>query len=304
MESPPRLLDQLIATGTLIRSGVDGVYLRSARFERIVDALDAMVGRYGAGEEPEVLRFPPAMPQAALVRTGYLKSFPQLLGTIHCFCGNEAEHRALLRCVDADEEWRAYQQPTDLLLAPAACYPLYQVVAERGALPPDGVLFDVHAWCFRHEPSPDPARMQTFRVREFVRIGCTEQVTAFREKWFARAQQFVCELGLPCTIDVANDPFFGRAGRLMAESQRELRLKYELLVPINSQSKPTACVSFNDHLNHFSEVWNIVQADGSLAHSGCVGFGLERIALALLRHHGLDVAAWPASVRAALHLGT
>ena len=41
---------------------------------------------------------------AALVKSGYLKSFPQLLGTIHCFCGNEAAHRALLRRIDANED--------------------------------------------------------------------------------------------------------------------------------------------------------------------------------------------------------
>ena len=30
---------------------------------------------------------------------------------------------------------------------------------------------DVFSYCFRHEPSVDPARMQMFRMREFVRIG-------------------------------------------------------------------------------------------------------------------------------------
>jgi hypothetical protein len=37
-----------------------------------------------------------------------------------------------------------------------------------------------------------------------------------------------------------------------------------------------------------------------MAHTGCVGFGLERLALALFKHHGLDVAGWPASVRGIL----
>ena len=40
-------------------------------------------------------------------------------------------------------------------------------------------------------------------------------------------------------------------------------------------------------------------ADGEVAHSACVGFGMERIALALFRTHGLDPATWPVSVRAA-----
>jgi seryl-tRNA synthetase len=302
MDAPATLLDQLIANGLLIPSGVDGIYARSIRFESIVDALDNMVGRSGATDAPEVMRFPPAMPQASLVKSGYLKSFPQLLGTIHCFCGNEAGHRALLHCVEAGEDWTGQQQVTDLLLTPAACYPLYPIIAARGRLPAEGGIYDMHSWCFRHEPSLEPTRMQTFRVREFVRMGRDDQVLAFRQIWFERAQDFINELALPYTIDIANDPFFGRSGRLMAESQRESKLKYELLVAVNSEAKPTACMSFNYHLNHFGEAWGIELADGAEAYSGCVGFGLERIALALFKHHGLDSAAWPEKVRSALRL--
>ena len=79
------------------------VSISAVQFDAVVDALDAMVGRAGAIDSPEVFRFPPAMPTRALVKSGYIKSFPQLLGTIHRFCGNEAAHRALLRCIDANE---------------------------------------------------------------------------------------------------------------------------------------------------------------------------------------------------------
>lgn len=60
---------------------------------------------------------------------------------------------------------------------------------------------------------------------------------------------------------------------------------------------PAACMSFNYHVDHFSEVWGIRTADGGVAHTGCVGFGMERLTLALLRHHGLDPARWPRAVR-------
>ena len=48
MDAPATLLDQLIACGLLIPSGVDGIYARGIRFEDVVDALNAMVGRFGA----------------------------------------------------------------------------------------------------------------------------------------------------------------------------------------------------------------------------------------------------------------
>jgi seryl-tRNA synthetase len=72
------------------------------------------------------------------------------------------------------------------------------------------------------------------------------------------------------------------------------------LVPITSQDKPTACLSFNYHQDHFGTLWGIETANGETAHTACVGFGMERIALALFAHHGFDVDAWPKSLRAVL----
>jgi hypothetical protein len=37
-------------------------------------------------------------------------------------------------------------------------------------------------------------------------------------------------------------------------------------------------------------------ADGTPAATACIGFGLERVTLALLDRHGLDPAQWPAGV--------
>jgi seryl-tRNA synthetase len=66
--------------------------------------------------------------------------------------------------------------------------------------------------------------------------------------------------------------------------------------------EPTAVASFNYHQDHFASTYGIQLADGSVAHTACLGFGLERISLALLRAHGLDVSDWPAEVREELEL--
>jgi hypothetical protein len=34
-----------------------------------------------------------------------------------------------------------------------------------------------------------------------------------------------------------------------------------------------------------------------VAHTACIGFGNQRVALALLRAHGIDLASWPSAVR-------
>jgi seryl-tRNA synthetase len=187
-----------------------------------------------------------------------------------------------------------------VVLTPAACYPIYPVMARRGALPADGRTVDVLSYCFRHEPSLDPGRMQMFRQREYVRLGSAEQVMAFRQMWIDRGSLLVTLLQLPVEVDLANDPFFGRGGKIVADSQRAQALKFELLIPIADPRGKTACLSFNYHMEHFGAIWKIACEDGAVAHTGCVGFGMERITLALFRHHGLDVNDWPADVRALL----
>jgi seryl-tRNA synthetase len=301
-DTAPTLLNQLLSAGILIDTGVDGLYGRSGAFEQVVSGIEAFVGQIGGGDRAEVLRFPPGMNRKHFENSGYLKSFPQLAGTVHCFCGDEAAHRQLIRDLEGDRDWTGGQQASEIVITPAACYPLYPVVAARGALANAGGLFDLSSYCFRHEPSTDPARMQMFRMREYVRVGSSAQVVAFRQTWMERGKAFVAALQLPYVIDVANDPFFGRGGKIVADSQRELGLKFELLVPVANANAPTACLSFNYHQDHFGKVWNIKQHDGEVAHTACVGFGLERLTLALFRHHGLSLAAWPEGVRDALSL--
>lgn len=292
--------DDLIAAGLLIPTGVDGLYGRNALFEAVVSGLDHAVTRMAAGDGAEVMRFPPLLTRETFVTSGYLKGFPHLAGTVHSFCGNEAEHHRMLAAIDKGEDWSGYQKPSDVVLTPAACYPIYPVVAARGKLPPSGALVDVFSYCFRHEPSVDPCRMQMFRMRENVRIGSAEQVLSFRETWRLRVLAFVERLALPAALDVATDPFFGRGGKLMAAGQRDQQLKFEVLIPVTSEADPTACISLNYHITHFGEIWPLRTQEDGLPHSSCVAFGIERLTLALFRHHGFDPATWPSGVRAEL----
>ena len=309
-ETPaPTFRDELLAHGILIDTGENGLYGRSQVFEDVVERLNVAITHLGADQHAEVLRFPPAMRRTDFEDSEYLKNFPDLAGTVHSFCGNDAGQQRLLRCLDEameksdddrDTEWMSQQKPTRLVLTPAACYPIYPVVARRGPLPADGRTIDVLSYCFRHEPSLDPARMQMFRQREYVRLGNAEQVMTFRQMWVERGSLLVTLLNLPVDVDLANDPFFGRGGKIVADSQRAQALKFELLIPVANAASKTACLSFNYHMDHFGAIWKIECEDGSVAHTGCVGFGMERITLALFRHHGFDVNAWPDEVRALL----
>jgi len=287
---------------TLFRPmGADGVYARTGLYESVVDALAALITRH-RHPRAEVFRFPPVMTRKMIETSGYLKSFPNLLGCMCCLTGTEADIRGTVNRFVEGEDWSSDLSPGDLVLTPASCYPLYPIAAARGPVPKDGLLFDVGCDCFRREPSKDLDRMQTFRMREYVCIGTPEQIQAFRGDWIERAKTMADKLGLPYTVDLANDPFFGRGGQLMAVSQIQQSLKFELLIPVISEEKPTACMSFNYHQDHFGETWGLKSEDGKLSHTGCVAFGMDRLAVAMFATHGLEIAGWPAAVRALLGL--
>jgi seryl-tRNA synthetase len=86
---------------------------------------------------------------------------------------------------------------------------------------------------------------------------------------------------------------------MLAVNQRAQDLKLELLIQI-AGPEPTACASFNHHMDHFGSTWGIELADGETAHTACLGFGHERIVLALLRTHGLDPRDWSPEIKSQL----
>jgi seryl-tRNA synthetase len=276
--------------------GSDGVYARTALYEDMIERLAALITRH---REPntEVIRFPPVMNRAQLEKSGYLKSFPNLLGCVCGLHGSEREINSAVGRYDAGGDWTTSLSAADLVLSPAACYPVYPIAAARGPLPAGGLRFDVAADCFRREPSRHLDRLQSFRMREYVCIGNASDVSDFRTRWMERAQSIARDLGLAFRVDYASDPFFGRIGQMKAISQVQQSLKFELLVPLRSEAQPTACMSFNYHRDHFGTTWDIADATGAPAHTGCVAFGMDRIAVALFHTHGIDVAKWPGNVR-------
>ncbi|BBB69366.1 hypothetical protein UNDYM_5113 [Undibacterium sp. YM2] len=293
--SPEGLTDDLVAAGHIIPVGVQGIFGRGPVFEDVLHRFDDYVSRVAANDGAVKISFPPCLDRKVLERSEYLDSFPQLAGTIFSFTGNEAQHKELMENVHEGRPWTHLQTMTAVCLTPAACYPVYP--SFTGTIPAEGRLVDMQNWVFRNEPSPEPTRMQSFRVREFVRVGTPDMVVAWRDVWLQRGLDILKSLGLPAHSDVASDPFFGRGGRMLAANQREQQLKFEVLVPVISEAKPTAVCSFNYHQDHFGKLFEIYQQNGELAHTACLGFGLERIVMALFKTHGMQPENWPQTAR-------
>jgi len=295
---PVAFKEALIAAGMIIPSGVRGVSGFGPDFEDLLHRFNDLVSRVAAADNAEVLTFPPVVPRALIEKMGYLGNFPHLIGSVNSFFGNDAQARAMLEKAEAGERWEAALDITDVMMTPAACYPVYPVFS--GKLKPEGRLVTTLNWIFRHEPSDEPTRFQSFRMREFIRVGSEDIVVQWRDQWLERARNLLEDLGLPVVSDIANDPFFGRVGKMLAANQRDQKLKFELKVPVISEEHPTAICSFNWHQEHFSSKFGIRDAQDHLAQTACLGFGLERVTLSLLKTHGLNTANWPQHVRARL----
>ncbi len=291
---------KLLEAGLLVSLGVPGVYGHAGAFEGVIENFEAYVTKRAQPLKAEVIRFPAIFSRKNYLKTTHIESFPDLMGSVHSFTGNELDHVKMLQKRAAGEDWTKDLNPTEVMLTPAACYPLYPTAT--GMLPEGGRLVDLRSFVFRHEPSIDPARMQIFRQREFVRLGTPEEALEHRDYWLELGQEILLSVGLEVDCVIANDPFFGRGGKMMAATQKEQNLKYELVHAVATDEKPTAITSCNCHLDHFGHTFDIHTADGEYAHTACIGFGLERIALALFMKHGFNTDKWPSDVKSVLAL--
>jgi seryl-tRNA synthetase len=285
----------LVEHGLIVPVGVAGAFGRGAVFEDVLDRFNGLVTQLSRNDGAEVFAFPPVISRKILEKVHYLDSFPHLCGAVYSFFGKDAQAAKLSEKVNSGEPWGDMLGITDVVMNPAACYPVYP--SFTGTVPKAGRLVTMLNWVYRHEPSPEPTRMQSFRVREFVRVGTPDQVVEWRDMWLQRGLDLLTSLDLPARSDVAADPFFGRGGRMLAASQKEARLKFEVVIPVISEENPTACCSFNFHQTHFGSTFDIRTEDGNVANTACLGFGLERIVMALFKTHGFDTGRWPDAVR-------
>ncbi len=295
------LRDRLLDARLLYRTPVEGLYPRSQTYQDVVDAIDAMLHRWAEELEATTIYVPPVLARTTFDSTNYLQSFPDLMGSVHFFTGTDRDHAELIRRVEADGDWPALLSPGDVVLSSAACHALYPMIT--GRLPAGGRRFEVSGFCFRHEPSADPARMQAFSMHEVVYVGDPDAVQRHRDEGLQVGLGLLRGLGLEVDPVPANDPFFGRLGSALAASQLEEELKLEGVTPIFAGREPTAIVSANCHRDHFGQPFAIETDSGEVAHSACVAFGVDRVAVALFARLGLDPRRWPEATRAGLFTG-
>src|SRR3954452_9534807 len=105
-ETAPQTADPLdhLADKLFHPMGSDGVYARTALYEGIVEKLAALITSHREAGTV-VGRSPPVMIRSQLEKSGYLKTFPILLGCVCGLHGTEREINASVCLFDAGRHW-------------------------------------------------------------------------------------------------------------------------------------------------------------------------------------------------------
>jgi seryl-tRNA synthetase len=175
------------------------------------------------------------------------------------------------------------------LQTPAACYQCYPFLSGRGLR--EAELWTCSATCGRNEAEKGMGRLRTFHMREIVLVGSADWVHQERRRWMEKVSVFARSLGLDVELAPASDSFFdaGEAhGRKLMQQLKQL--KFEMLVRMGQAASGLAIASFNLHERFFSERFGLHLQGGEKAYTGCIAFGLERWALALVAELGFAQA--------------
>lgn len=184
------------------------------------------------------------------------------------------------------------------LWPPAACYQCYPFLSEC-SLEQEG-LWTCLATCGRNETEKGTGRLRTFQMREIVLVGSASWVRDERGRWMEKIGEFARTLRLEVELTLASDSFFGAGeayGRKLVQQLKQL--KFEMQVRIAHPVRRLAIASFNLHDRFFAERFGLHLQSGEEAYTGCVAFGLERWALALVAELGLAQAFSLAGMRLA-----
>ncbi|MBF0440078.1 MAG: hypothetical protein HQL93_13300 [Magnetococcales bacterium] len=184
------------------------------------------------------------------------------------------------------------------LLSPAVCYHNYLALAGQ-TLNRDPVITTAVGQCFRFESSNMEGleRLWNFTMWEVIFVGSKTQVINGITQAALAGSQLLQRLGLAFRIENANDPFFIGEFATQTAYQYAYDLKYEFLARLPHRDSLFAVGSRNYHMDFFGRAADIHTSNGDTAHTGCVAFGLERVAYAFVAQFGINPDHWPAALR-------
>jgi seryl-tRNA synthetase len=292
---------ELLARGEMFQEA-SGIYTLGPLMTRLIAFFDGQFTELADSFGATSYRFPTLIPARYLERVNYFRAFPHSLTFV-------THLREDLDTIDDFSQHAACDEhglntppdsfsKTQTLLSPAVCYHLYFSLADK-PLPGSGLVATAVGNCFRYESInlASLERMWNFTMREVIFVGLKDFVLKNRETGRERMRGFFEKIGLAYRVESANDPFFIGEFKKQAAFQSAFQLKFEIRARLPFKDSTLAVGSYNYHQDFFGRSLNITLPDGSPAHTGCIAFGLERMAFAFLAQYGLDEARWPEGMR-------
>lgn len=235
--------------------------------------------QWASVSKAERIRYPALIRVSDLDCLNYFRNFPHL---VYCACALDgaahAGHGQREGGIEALD--RGDLKHAEFCLPPAACYHVY--LSLRGQRLSEPRTVTTVATCFRNEDYYDGLRrLRAFSLREIVCVGSAEAVKSHLKRYRAMTLAFLGHLGLPFVTEHASDPFFDKGGTA-ARAARIFPTKEEILY-----RGDLAIGSLNYHRRFFGERCQI-GFGAEAAHTGCIGFGVERWIQALSDHFGPD----------------
>lgn len=290
----------LLRSGELIEFG-QGRYGFGDLLTRLIGRLDEICLDYAAEFEASHRQFPALIGADVMDTCRYLRSFPHSL----CLVSHLREDLDGIVAFTSQAhmaDGRLAVPPESLddvkvLLAPSVCFHCYAGLAHSRLGEPQTVT--AIGKCFRYESGnlSGLERLWDFTMREVIFVGEKDFVLRGRDSSVESVVRLLGRLGLQFTIETATDPFFIDGFAVQSAFQRLFDLKYEIRAALPYSNKSLAVGSFNYHQDFFGRTFEIDAPDGSPSHTSCVGFGLERLALAVVAQHGIDPDSWPRDLR-------
>lgn len=285
-----------------ISQETQGVFTCGPLLSQLMDYFEGLFLDLADSFSAKPYRFPILIPANYLERVNYFRAFPHSL-TFATHLREDLDvidHFAQNACCvghDLNASLDSFA-PIQTLLSPAVCYHLYFALADQ-PLPGDAVIATAVGNCFRYEAInlTSLERLWNFTMREVIFVGSKDFVLENREIARQRMEKVFEKIGLSYSVESANDPFFVGEFRKQAAFQSAFQLKFEIRARLPYKNSTLAVGSYNYHQDFFGRNLNITLSDGSPTHTGCVAFGLERIAYAFLAQFGFDPQNWPDTVR-------
>jgi seryl-tRNA synthetase len=247
--------------------------------------------------------FPALIGADVLDTCRYLKNFPASLNLVSHLREDHGVLQEFSRSVHWDGAKLVYDHNgasgVECLLSPSVCFHWYRWLRDTALQKPRAIT--ALGKCFRYESSnlTGLERLWDFSMREIVLVGPSDYVLSGRDRLVELSMQFLDKLGMAYEISTATDPFFVDSYAVQAAYQQGFELKFELLAPLPYSGKKLAVGSINYHQDFFGRSFAI-QAGAAPAHTGCLGFGYERLALAFIAQHGVEEKNWPDAVLSGL----